>query len=101
MTPEHFLLRLEDLNEVVREDHCRHSDSNPLCALHHYYGDLRRKYDRLLVPSIIGVDILCDLRREEDLLRKGKKTAFDISSGCSTVSGEEVSVVALLLNEEI
>ena len=96
-----FFLSLKDFKKVMREDGCRHADSDSHCSLNDNYRNLSREKHRLFVPAIIGIHILCYLRVIKDLLRKWLQAAFNIPCSRCTITCEEVTVVSLLFNEKL
>ena len=93
------LLRIQHLDEVVGQDVGLHADGDAACTLDHDHGDLGGEDDGLLVASVVGVHVLRDLGRVEDLLRK--EPALDVTSGRGAVSGELVAEVALVVDEQV
>ena len=94
-------LGIDDLVGIVGQDLGGHSDSNALGALDEDNGDLGREDHGFLVSAVVGLHVLGDLGVVEDLLGKGQQAALDVSGCGRTVACHEVSVVTLLVDEEV
>ena len=94
-------LGIDDLMRVVGQDLGGHTDGNTLGALDEDYGNLCREDHWLLASAVVGFDVLGDLGVVENLLCKRKQAALDVSGSCRSVACHEVTVVTLLVYEEV
>lgn len=84
----------------MRKDLGGQTDGDALHALRQEQGELHREKDRFLVAAVVGGLPFGDLGIEDGLQGKFRQTGFDVTAGGGTVSGEDISPVALGVDQE-
>lgn len=87
--------------EVVRQYLAAQSHGDTLSTLGEEQRELGRERDRLLVTTIVRELPVGGLRVEDHVECEFGKTSLDITRGSGTVAGEDVSPVALCVDEEV
>ena len=86
---------------VMRQDHGTHAHRNAFGPLYKDYRYLGREHQRLLGPAVVAVYVGGELRVVENLLGKRQEAALDVPAGSSGLTGKDVAVVSLLLDEKV
>ena len=94
-------LGLEQLAEVVRHDLGGHAHGDALGAEQQQQRDLGRQPHRLLHAAVVGVDELGQVLVEQGLARQRRQPALDVTGRRGLVTGEDVAVVALAVDQVV
>ena len=93
--------RVDQLVEIVRQDFRRQSDGDSLDALREQQRKLDRKRHGLLIAAVVGEHPLGGLRIEHDVERELRQPRLDVPRRSGSVARQDVSPVALTVDQHI
>lgn len=87
-------------DEVVGKDSAGEADSDPLDSLSEQERKLNGESNGLFVSTVVGGSPICDFGAEGDVESKLREAGFDVTRGGRIVACENVTPVALGVDEE-
>ena len=92
---------IADFSQVVRKNLTVESHSYSLCSLCKQQRELHWQRDGLLVASVIRQLPFCGLGIKDHIQSEVAQSGFDITSGSSIVSCDDVAPVALTVHQQV